>query len=149
MFCCRGLKHLDWNNPNIHSVKQDESCVSLCHYLHGYHTCFHQTHTLTCWLKPPWQAGGSASNLKAGIQGCSQPFPVMSLPWTHWYSCSCPAWWWHYKASAKIGWSGVSILVLDEVASLICNFVLADLSLRHMLHVAGMLSNQNQTTWRW
>ena len=62
------------------------------------------------------------SDLKTGI-------PVATLPGA-----------WHYRVSAGTGGSGVSILSLGEVESLICNFYLtvaarkivcADLSLRY------------------
>ena len=89
----------------------------------GFKSCLH------------WDISGSShtSDLKIGVS-------VATLPGV-----------WRYRVSAETGWSGISILRLGEMESLICNFYLSVAAHQNCLsrsvseihlHVAGMLSNQ-------
>ena len=56
-----------------------------------------------------------------GARGCnSNESQIMSAACYSGCSASCLA----YVVSAKNGWPGVSILLLDEIANLFCNFYL-------------------------
>ena len=70
----------------------------------------------------------------------------------YWYSSGCSASVWHYGASAGAGWSGVNILCLRGIESVICSFyvsvavctiVWADLTLRYVGILLGIEQQTN------
>ena len=93
----------------------------------GFDSCLH------CW---DFSRSSHTSDLETGT-------PVATLPGA-----------WRLRISAGTGWSGISILLLGRMESLICNFYLSvaarkivrvDFVPEIHLHVAGTLSNQQTT----